>query len=175
VTLAGKQFPDVIPALSAIPKKENSKYMNNQTPTSPSALEPRPLPSPSPDQRFHIGFWMMRYETFLFSTAPESTYERYTRALDKLFAFFPEKQFFHEFRRADLEDYKKARLESGISPKTVNIELSIFRSLWNFLLSAEADGVMFNPVQGVRVQMPSKRKTVARLAEPLPRIIRREA
>jgi site-specific recombinase XerD len=76
---------------------------------------------------------MMKYESFLFQTSPYSTYERYTRALDKLFAAFPEKRFLHEFRRADLEDYKKQRLEGGTSPKTVNIELSILRSFWNFL------------------------------------------
>ncbi len=141
--------------------------MNNFLPQIPSATEPCPKITESPDQRFKVNFWMIRYEAFLFSTAPESTYERYTRALDRLFAFRPEYRFLHEFRRADFEDYKKERLESGVSAKTVNIELSIFRSCWDFLLRAEADGVMFNPVKGVRVQMPSKRKAIARLATPL--------
>lgn len=96
---------------------------------------------------------MMKYETLLFSTAPYATYERYTRALDKLFAHFPEKRFLHEFRRADLEDFKKQRLEEGASPRTVNIELSISRSFWNFLLQMDADGVMFSPAKGVRVKL----------------------
>lgn len=95
---------------------------------------------------------MMKYETFLFRTRPYGTYERYTRALDKLFAAFPEKRFLHEFRRADLEDYKQTRLEQGASPKTVNIELSCIRSFWNFLLQMEADGVFFNPAKGVTVK-----------------------
>jgi site-specific recombinase XerC len=149
-------------------KEKKVINMNNYLPQIPSALEPRPKKSEFPDQRFKISFWMMRYETFLFSTAPESTYERYTRALDKLFVFLPEKKFLHEFRRADFEDYKKHRLESGISAKTVNIELSIYRSFWNFLLRLEADGVMYNPVRGVRVQMPSKRKNGQNNVDKLP-------
>jgi hypothetical protein len=136
------------------PKERQATAMKNKLPEPPMAALPHPQTNPSSDQRFTIAFWMMKYETLLFHTAPYSTYERYTRALDKLFATFPEKRFLHEFRRADLEDYKKQRLESGTSPETVNIELSILRSFWNFLLSAEADGVFFNPAKGVRVKQP---------------------
>jgi hypothetical protein len=67
---------------------------------------------------------MMKYETFLFPTAPLATYQRYTRALDKLFSNFEGKRFIYEFRRADIEDFKQQRLKDGVSPKTVNIELS---------------------------------------------------
>jgi len=96
--------------------------MKKQLPDPPSALEPHPQTTPSSDQRFTIAFWMMKYETFLFRTAPYSTYERCTRVFDRLFATFPEKRFLHECRRADLEDFKLKRLEQGTSPKTVNIE-----------------------------------------------------
>jgi hypothetical protein len=96
--------------------------MNNSLPDSTSAKEPRQQTYQFRDQRFTVAFWMMKYATYLFRTSPYGTYERYTRALDKLFAAFPEKRFLHEFRRVDLEDYKKQRLESGTSPKTVNIE-----------------------------------------------------
>ena len=126
--------------------------MKNRLPDLPLAADSRPQTNSSSDERFTIAFWMMKYETFLFHTRPYTSYERYTRALDKLFAAFPEKRFLYEFRRAELEDYKKQRLERGTSPKTVNIELSILRSFWNFLLRAEADGVMFNPAKGVRVR-----------------------
>jgi hypothetical protein len=94
------------------PKETKARIMKNQLPDSPSALEPRLQTSPSSDERFTIAFWMMRYETFLFSTRPYSTYERYTRALDRLFASFPEKRFLHQFLRHDLEDFKKQRLLS---------------------------------------------------------------
>lgn len=138
--------------------------MKNRLPDPASATKPRPQPEPSGDERFKIAFWMMKYETFLFRTAPYSTYARYTRALDKLFATFPEKRFLHEFLRPDMEDFKEKRLEQGVSPKTVNIELSIIRSFWNFLLRMGADGVYFNPVRGVRVPMPSKKVKEATLA-----------
>jgi site-specific recombinase XerC len=141
--------------------------MNNHGPDLASAQEPRPQTNPSSEQRFTIAFWMMKYESFLFSTRPYSTYERYTRALDRLFACFPAKRFLHQFLRADMETFKTKRLEQGASPKTVNIELSIIRSLWDFLLKAEADGVLLNPARGVRVPMPSKKKA-ERLAEHQP-------
>ena len=147
--------------------------MNCQLPDPALAQEPRPQAEPSSDQRFKIAFWMMKYETFLFHTAPYSTHERYTRALDKLFAHFPEKRFLHEFRRAELEDFKKQRLQQGASPKTVNIELSIIRSFWNFLLKAEADGVFFNPAQGVRVKTPLLGGS--RNPAPVPQTVEQEA
>jgi hypothetical protein len=159
VAVAGKHVPNVIPSFPIISKKRKLKVMKIHIPNSPSAIEPRPKSTESTEERFKINFWMMRYEAYLFSIAPETTYERYTRALDKLFAFLPEKKFLHEFRRADFEDYKKHRLESGISAKTVNIELSIYRSFFDFLIRADADGVMYNPVRAVRVQMPSKKKS----------------
>jgi hypothetical protein len=144
--------------------KETKAAVMEQLANLASAPKPRPQAQPSGDERFKIAFWMMKYETFLFSTAPHSTYERYTRALDKLFAMFPEKRFLHEFLRPDMEDFKEKRLEQGVSPKTVNIELSIIRSFWNFLLRMDADGVYFNPVRGVRVPMPSKKVKEAKLA-----------
>jgi hypothetical protein len=68
--------------------------------------------------------------TFLFRAASEATYERYTRALNKLFTHFEDKRFVYEFRRPDIEDFKEQRLKDGLSPTTVNIELScIARSL----------------------------------------------
>jgi len=106
----------------------------------------------STDERFKISFWMMKYETLLFHTRPYSTYDRYTRALNKLFATFPDKRFLYQFLRSDLEDFKKKRLEQGASPKTVNIELSCIRSFWNFLLQMEAEGVFFNPAKGLKVR-----------------------
>jgi site-specific recombinase XerC len=126
--------------------------MKNRLPDPPLTAESHPQTNPSSDERFTIALWMMKYETYLFRTRPYSTYERYTRALDKLFAAFPEKRFLHEFRRVDLEDYKQTRLEQGVSPKTVNLELSCIRSFWTFLLQMEADGVFFNPAKGVKVK-----------------------
>lgn len=101
-----------------------------------------------------------RCRKFLFKTAPYSTYERYTRALDKLFSHFPQKKFLHEIRRADLEDYKQRRIKDGVCGKTINIELSCIRSFFDFLLKMEADGVFLNVARGVRVEMPSKKRRV---------------
>jgi len=107
---------------------------------------------------------MMKYETFLFRTAPLATYQRYTRALDKLFSCFEGKRFVYEFRRADIEDFKQQCLKDGLSPKTINIELSCIRSFFDFLIRMNADGAFINPARGVRVKLPSKKRSVLEAA-----------
>lgn len=130
--------------------------MNNRLdPTSAT----NPVPgSQSNDERFWITFWCGKYEGHLFLNSPNATYERYSRAISKFISHFPEKQFTYDFLRPDIETYKQARLKEGASPSTVNIELSILRGFWRFMLRMEAPGVMLNPVRGVRVKMPSKKR-----------------
>ena len=154
---------------SALPLRAH-KIAHNQTkgihilmksqPNHTSAVKPRQESTASTDERLKIAFWMMKYETFLFRTAPLATYQRYTRALDKLFSNFEGKRFIYEFRRADIEDFKQQRLKDGVSPKTVNIELSCIRSFFDFNLRMNADGAFINPARGVRVKMPSKKRRV---------------
>ncbi len=129
--------------------------MKNQRSDSTSATEPRPYIDQPSDGRFTICHWAGKYEGHLFQTAPHATYERYGRTLSKFITHFPHKRFTYEFLRADVEDYKQARLKGGASPTTVNIELSILRGFWRFMLQMEADGVMLNPVLGVRVRQKS--------------------
>jgi site-specific recombinase XerD len=141
--------------------------MNNQ-PNQTSATEPRPTASQSSDERFKITHWAGKYEGYLFQTSRPATYERYSRALSKFVNHFPHKRFTYEFLRPDLEDYKQARLKDGASATTINIELSILRGFWRWLLAMEAEGVMLNPALGVRVKKPSKRRSVGRHSDESP-------
>jgi site-specific recombinase XerD len=131
--------------------------MNNQT-NQTSAPKPRLEPNQSSDQKFKITHWLGLYESHLFVNSPYSTYERYSRVLSRFYAHFPDKQFTYEFLRPDFEDYKQERLNEGASVTTVNIELTVLRGFWRFMLRMEADGVMLNPVRGVRVKRPSKKR-----------------
>ena len=125
-----------------------------------SATKPRPDSTNKGDERLKIAFWMVKYETFLFRAASEATYERYTRALNKLFTHFEDKRFVYEFRRPDIEDFKEQRLKDGLSPTTVNIELSCIRSFFDFLVKMNADGAFINPARGVRVKTPTKKRNL---------------
>jgi site-specific recombinase XerC len=78
--------------------------------------------------------------------------------LSKFYGHFPKKQFTYEYLRPDIETYKSDRLKEGASPTTVNMELSIIRGFFRFLLRLDADGVFLNPAEGVRAK-PAKRKT----------------
>lgn len=126
--------------------------------SSPSATEPRLETRQSSDDTIKITYWCGKYEGYLFHTAPAATYERYGRCLSKFISHFPQKRFTYDFLRADLEDYKLARLKEGANATTVNIELSILRGFWKFMLKMEASGVLINPVVGVRVKNPSKKR-----------------
>src|SRR5262249_1336405 len=110
--------------------------------------------------RFKITFWCGQYEGYLFQTATPSTYERYSRVLSKFISHFPHKRFTYDFLRPDFEDYKQVRLKEGASPTTLNIELSVLRGFWRFLLRMDAEGVMLNPAKGVRVRKESKKHSV---------------
>ena len=137
--------------------------MNNQ-PNSPSATEPRLEPQTS-EERFKITFWLGRYEGHLFLNSPEATYERYGRILSRFYEHFQEKKrFTYSFLRCDFEDYRDDRLKEGASPATVAMELSVLRGFWRWMLRMDADGVLLNPVVGVKVQKPSKK---CRLESPV--------
>jgi site-specific recombinase XerC len=43
----------------------------------------------------------------------------------------------------------------------INIELSILRGFWKWMLEMEADGVMLNPATGVRVRVAKNQAKVA--------------
>lgn len=148
--------------------------MNNK-PNSTSALEPRQEVSQSSDEKFKIFYWCGKYEGYLFQTAPQATYERYSRVLSKFISHFPRKRFSYEFLRPDFEDYKQARLEEGASATTINIELSVLRGFWRFMLRMEADGVMLNPVVGVRVKTTNPSLGKARKPAPVAQTVEKQA
>lgn len=101
--------------------------------------------------------WLALYEAHLFQSATASTYERYTRVLDKFFfTHFPQKRSPIEFLRKDFEDFKQRRLSEGASPTTVGIELCIIRGFWKFLVRMDAS--FFNPVLNVKVGNPKRKK-----------------
>ncbi|PWT91840.1 MAG: hypothetical protein C5B55_07440 [Blastocatellia bacterium] len=128
---------------------------------NPTSAITTPSTGQSNDESFKITRWLGLYEAYLFQNSPPATYERYSRALSKFYAHFPHKRFTYEFLRADLEDYKEQRLKEGASPTTVNIELSILRGFWKWMLRMGADGVLFNPAKGVRVKRPIKQSLKA--------------
>lgn len=128
---------------------------NHQSLNPTSAITP-PSATQSSDQSFKTTHWLGLYEGFLFLNSPPSTYERYSRGLSKFYGHFPDKRFTYEFLRPDVETYKAQRLQEGASATTVNIELSIIRGFWRWMLRRGADGVLLNPALGVRVRPARK-------------------
>lgn len=101
----------------------------------PSTLEPSQLfqtmKTPIADRKY----CQQKYEAYLRKTAPFSTYDRYTRALEKFFSYFPEKKNVWDFLRCHVEDYKVLRKREGVSAKTLRFELLVVKQFWDFLIA----------------------------------------
>ena len=136
--------------------KENKATLMNDQLTA-SALEPRPQASPSKTDNFQIAHWLGLYEGFLYLNYPRS-YERYSRVLSRFYSHFPDLKRTYDYLRPAFETYKTDRLNEGASPTTVAMELSVLRGFWKWMLRMETPGVFINPVVGVRVKKPSKKR-----------------
>lgn len=88
--------------------------------------------------------WQAKYESYVSLTTTQSTAKRYSQALENFLSRFTEKREPEEFTRRDIEDYKIYRLKDKVSPRTINYEIQIVKSFWNWLIRMEV--VNYNPV-----------------------------
>ena len=103
-----------------------------------------------------IHWWYNQYVTSLQRTAGPSTWRRYHQALANFFQCHKEKHRSEDFHRWDISDFKEDRLRHGTAPTTVNLELSILRAFWNWLMEREL--ASYNPAAKQKgVKVPEKR------------------
>jgi site-specific recombinase XerD len=96
----------------------------------------------------HIRKLRAQYESYVSLTTCRNTLLRYSRALSTFFERFTDKTSPTEFTRVDIEDYKLFRLKDGVSGKTINYELQVVRSFWNWMLRMEI--VAYSPLSSVK-------------------------
>jgi len=138
----------------------SEKNIGQRTPSSVETLDQdKPLP---------IREWQQKYENYLSPIGKKATRERYSRALERFLGKHHGKTYAHQFLRPSIIDYVEARLQEGASVATVRVELSAIRGLFQFMADMGAADVFFNPARGVRVPMPSKKKSIERQAEHQP-------
>lgn len=89
-----------------------------------------------------------RYESYVTLTTSRATAVRYSKALDNFFDRFKDRTDPNEFTKMDIEDYKLYRLKDKVSAKTVNYELQVVRSFWNWLL--RMDTVSYSPLSKIK-------------------------
>lgn len=90
-----------------------------------------------------------RFEQYTMFTTCKATYHRYEIALRNFTSRFPEKKKPEDFFRADVEDYKLVRLKEGMSPRTVNYEICVVRSFFNYLINV-IELPIYNPASKVK-------------------------
>jgi integrase/recombinase XerD len=81
-------------------------------------------------------------------TTTPATAVRYGKALTSFFSRFPEFEEPEQFTRRDIEDYRIWRLREGLSPRTINYEVGVVRSFWNWLTQMER--ATWNPASQVK-------------------------
>jgi len=88
-------------------------------------------------------------------TATKNTHQRYCFAMDNFFGHFRNRQA-EDIHRWDINDYKEERLHEGMAPSSVNLELAIIRSFYNWML--EREYVEINPASKVkRAKVPERK------------------
>lgn len=85
-----------------------------------------------------------KYENFVRLTSARATTKRYAIILEHFFKLFPEKRFVEEFFRADVDDFRILRLRSGVSPSTVNFEVTILSGFWKWMMD-RIPSIPYNP------------------------------
>jgi hypothetical protein len=76
--------------------------------------------------------------------------------MDKFFDHFHGRQLPTDIHRWDISDYKEERLREGMAPSSVNLELAIIRSFYNWLIERELAEI--NPASGVkRAKVPERK------------------
>lgn len=83
------------------------------------------------------------FENYVSLTASRATAERYSKALENFFSRFTDKKDPEQFSRVDVEDFKIYRIKDGVSPRTVNYEVQVVKSFWNWLMRMEVTS--YNP------------------------------
>lgn len=110
-----------------------------------------------------IRAWAGRFEKHvLLTTNSQATVIRYDIALHNFFRLFPGLTRLDEVHRADIEDFRILRKREGISPTTINFEVSVFRAFFNFLIDT-CELPLYNPTRKVKRLKETK---------PRPRAIR---
>ena len=106
------------------------------------------------------------FEHYVTLTTTRQTAVRYCRSLNAFFSRFPDKKHPEEFTRRDVEDFRIWRLREKLSPRTINFELGVVRSFWNWLLQMEI--CSWNPVSQVkRLKEKESLKTSLNVQEQL--------
>ena len=88
------------------------------------------------------------YECYIKLTVSPTTSVRYGKALEAFFSRFRDKLHPEEITRRDAEDYRVIRLEEGLSARTINYELAVVRTFYNWLMQMER--ITWNPISQVK-------------------------
>jgi integrase len=100
------------------------------------------------DQNNTLTEWQAKYERFVEATTARKTYLCYAQGLSRVFATFPKTTKISELTRMDMEDYKLYRIKQ-VTPRTVNYELSLVRTFYNWLIEYHEMPV-FNPAGKIK-------------------------
>lgn len=114
--------------------------------------------------------WASRYYKATLLVSGKASAYRYGIALNNFFKRFPEKKRLIDFFRSDVEDYKILRTRDGVSPRTINYEVTVLKAFWNWVI--DANGIeVWNPAGKVKKIKEPVQRTKALSEETLKALI----
>lgn len=87
-----------------------------------------------------------QFESFVTHNSTQGTAQRYGRALETFFSYFPEKTEPGHWGKNDILDWRIWRRRK-VTASTVNYEIQVVRRMWNWLIQMEV--TTYNPTNGV--------------------------
>ncbi len=101
-----------------------------------------PVPAEAPLTPFADAIEMFKQHVRVHSPDKPRTVQRYAAVFDHISRILGRKMFVEAITRADIDDYKSQRVTEGseqhegrrITPRTVNFEISVFRTFFYFLI-----------------------------------------
>lgn len=78
-----------------------------------------------------------KYEGYILNVLQRVTADRYRQALENFLDMFPDKSTPDEITRWDIRDFTIQRQRDGAANSTINLELNILKTFWNWMVDLE--------------------------------------
>lgn len=100
-----------------------------------------------------IRYWQVKYERYIFITRRRSVALRSSIALENFLSRFNDRKTPDEISIMDVVDYKAARQNEGMAPKTIKLEIDAVRAFYTWLTDVQ-DVPTFNPAAKLKRRVP---------------------
>jgi hypothetical protein len=85
-------------------------------------------------RKFPLSVWFHKYQVWILKLYGKRRFRYAIPRLEKFFAFFPADADLKDFSITDVADYRVYRLDAGVNPASLDMELNAVRTFWKWLI-----------------------------------------